>query len=63
MAQLAPHMETIVLDVEYRAIMLQKLRLPLPLALEDCACGGLLDELGENGSMCAQVKQYTYANR
>ena len=47
--------DTAVPDAEYRVLLLRRLRLPLPLAPKHCACGGLLDELGDHRSACAQV--------
>ena len=47
--------DTAVPDAEYRVLLLRRLRLPLPLAPEHCACGGLLDDLGDHRSACAQV--------
>ena len=41
--------------VEYRVLLLRRLRLPLSLAPKHCACGGLPDELGDHRSACAQV--------
>ena len=47
--------DTAVPDAEYRVLLLRRLRLPLPLAPKHCACGGLLDDLGDHRSACAQV--------
>ena len=47
--------DTWVPDAEYRVMLLRKLRLPLPLALKRCPCGGRLDEYGDHRSACAQV--------
>ena len=47
--------DTAVPDAEYRVLLLCRLRLPLPLAPKHCACGGLLDDLGDHRSACAQV--------
>ena len=47
--------DTAVPDAEYRVLLLRRLRLPLPLAPKHCACGGLLDDLGDHRSACAQI--------
>ena len=59
-----PHaVETLFADLDsgaaavarWRVLLLRRLRLPLPLAPKHCACGALLDELGDHRSACAQV--------
>ena len=47
--------DTAVPNAEYRVLLFRRLRLPLPLAPKHCACGGLLDDLGDHRSACAQV--------
>ena len=37
----------------FRVLLLRRLRLPLPVALRACACGGRLDPLGDHRAACA----------
>ena len=38
-----------------RLLLLRRLRLPFPLDVRRCSCGGTLDELGDHRSACSQV--------